>query len=332
MIIPMQISIPFILTFLAALVCGIIIAPPCIRFLTRLKCGQEIRDEGPEWHKVKSGTPTMGGMIFILSGTVSALIATLLINGKIDLNAIMLIFLSVSFGVVGFVDDFIKVKLKRNLGLTEIQKLLLQIAASILFVWVLRGTLVSTELIIPFAGISVQLGWWYLPLAVLAIISTVNAVNLTDGLDGLASSVTIVVTMFFVFVAYLQNLISISVFGCAMLGGVAAFLIFNKYPAKVFMGDTGSLFLGGALCGMAILSGTPLFLIISGGIFVVEALSVIIQVASFKLTGKRVFKMAPLHHHFEKCGFKETKIVIIFTLVSLLLSLIAFGGFIIYLK
>ncbi len=332
MIIPMHTLMLFILIFFAALVCGIIIAPICIRFLTRLKCGQEIRDEGPEWHKSKSGTPTMGGIIFIVAGTVAALVLNLLINGNIDLNAVMLVFLSVSFGVVGFVDDFIKVKLKRNLGLTEIQKLLLQIAASVLFVWVLRNTLINTELIIPFAGVSVKLGWWYLPLAVLAIISTVNAVNLTDGLDGLASSVTLVVTMFFVFVAYFQNLISISVFGCAMLGGVAAFLIFNKYPAKVFMGDTGSLFLGGALCGMAILSGTPLFLIISGGIFVAEALSVIIQVASFKLTGKRVFKMAPLHHHYEKCGFKEEKIVIIFSLISILLSLIAIAGFITYLK
>lgn len=328
----MDILQKLLLTFLAALVSGIIIAPPCIRFLTRLKCGQEIRDEGPEWHKSKSGTPTMGGIIFILSGGIVAALATLIIYGKIDINAIMLIFLSVSFGVVGFVDDFIKVKLKRNLGLTEIQKLLLQIAASVLFVWVLRYTLADTPLIIPFTNITVNLGWWYLPLSVLAIISTVNAVNLTDGLDGLASSITIVVTMFFVFVAYLLNLISIGIFACAMIGGVGAFLIFNKYPAKVFMGDTGSLFLGGALAGMAILSGTPLFLIISGGVFVAEALSVIIQVGSYKLTKKRVFKMAPLHHHYEKCGLKEQKIVVIFTLISLLLSIIAFAGFILYLK
>jgi len=320
------------LTFLGALVLGIIIGPPCIRFLTRLKCGQEIRDEGPEWHKVKSGTPTMGGIIFIVSGCIATVVANLIIFGKVDLNAIMLIFLSVSFGVVGFVDDFIKVKLKRNLGLTEIQKLLLQIVASVLFVWVLRDTLVNTPLIIPFTNISVNLGWWYLPLAVLAVISTVNAVNLTDGLDGLASSITVVVTMFFVFVAYLLELISIGVFACGMIGGVAAFLIFNKYPAKVFMGDTGSLFLGGALAGIAILSGTPLFLIISGGVFVAEALSVIIQVGCYKLTQKRVFKMAPLHHHYEKCGLKEQKIVIIFTLVSLLLSLVAFAGFIMYFK
>lgn len=328
----MEILPKLILTFLGALVLGIIIAPPCIRFLTRLKCGQEIRDEGPAWHKAKSGTPTMGGMIFIISGIITALVASFLINGTSDINVIMIVFLSVSFGVVGFVDDFIKVKLKRNLGLTEIQKLFLQIAASILFVWVLRDSLVQTELILPFCGFGIKLRSWYLPLAVLAIISTVNAVNLTDGLDGLASSVTIVVTIFFVFISYLCGLTSISVFGCAMIGAVAAFLIFNKYPAKIFMGDTGSLFLGGALSGMAILSGTPLFLIISGGIFVVEALSVIIQVASFKLTGKRVFKMAPLHHHYEKCGLKEQKIVVLFTLVSLLLSLAAFAGFIPFLK
>ena len=315
------------ISFFAALILGIIIAPPAISFFRRLKFGQEIRDEGPAWHGSKSGTPTMGGVIFILSCVI---VSAILSGGNLD--TIMLIFLSLSFGVVGFVDDFIKVKLKRNLGLTELQKLLLQIVASVLFVWVLRAALLETAVIIPFTTISVNIGMWYLPLAVLVILSSVNAVNLTDGLDGLATSVTIVVTIFFTFIAYLLGKISISVFGCSLIGGAAAFLLFNKYPAKVFMGDTGSLFLGGAVAGMAILTGTPLFLIIGGFVYVAEALSVIIQVACFKATGKRVFKMAPLHHHFEMCGFKEQKIVIIFTLFTLLMCIIALGGFLMYLK
>ena len=310
-----------------ALVTGIIIAPPAIRFFHRLKCGQEIRDEGPAWHGKKSGTPTMGGMIFIIACSVSAIIVS-----RESIETIMLIFLSVSFGIVGFVDDFIKVKLKRNLGLTELQKLMLQIVASILFVWVLKDKLTNMNVIIPFTKISVNIGMWYLPLCVLAAISTVNAVNLTDGLDGLASSISIVVTIFFVFTAYLLKSYSVAIFGCSLIGGTAAFLIFNKYPAKIFMGDTGSLFLGGAIAGMALLTGTPLFLIIAGGMFVIETVSVIIQVGFYKLTKKRVFKMAPLHHHFEMCGYKEQRIVAIFTLVSLLFCIISFAGLLVYFR
>jgi phospho-N-acetylmuramoyl-pentapeptide-transferase len=213
------------------------------------------------------------------------------------------------------------------LGLTEIQKLLLQIAASILFVWVLRNSLSDIEVIIPFTKFTFNMGYWYLPFSVLVIISAVNAVNLTDGLDGLATCITIVVTTFFLLVAYIMEAISVTVFCVALLGSTVAFLLFNKYPAKIFMGDTGSLFLGGALAGISIITGTPLFLIIAGGVFVAEAISVILQVGYFKLTGKRIFKMAPLHHHFEMCGFKEQKIVIIFSLFSLLLCIITFGGF-----
>ena len=310
-----------------ALVVGIIIAPPAIRFFHRLKCGQEIRDEGPAWHGKKSGTPTMGGMIFIIACSVSAIIVS-----RESIETIMLIFLSVSFGIVGFVDDFIKVKLKRNLGLTELQKLMLQIVASVLFVWVLKDKLTDMNVIIPFTKISVNIGIWYLPLCVLATISTVNAVNLTDGLDGLASSISIVVTIFFVFTAYLLKSSSVAIFGCSLIGGTAAFLIFNKYPAKIFMGDTGSLFLGGAIAGMSLLTGTPLFLIIAGGMFVIETVSVIIQVGCYKLTKKRVFKMAPLHHHFEMCGYKEQRIVTIFTLVSLLFCIISFAGLLVYFR
>ncbi|MDP4117894.1 MAG: phospho-N-acetylmuramoyl-pentapeptide-transferase [Bacillota bacterium] len=323
----MSIIPKLILSFFIALAAGIILAPAVIRFFCNLKVGQEIRDEGPAWHNTKSGTPTMGGIIFIIACMVSALIMA-----PGNLEVIMLVFLSVSFGVVGFVDDFIKIKLKRNLGLTEKQKLALQIVASLLFAWVLRDTLSNVQIIIPFTKISFNIGMWYLPVAVLVSLSSVNAVNLTDGLDGLASSITVVVTIFFTFVAFLLKATQISLFGCALAGSVCAFLLFNKYPAKIFMGDTGSLFLGGALAGMSILTGTPLFLIIAGGVFVMETLSVIIQVFVFKATGKRVFKMAPIHHHFEMSGYRETRIVIIFTLLSLLLCIIAFGGFLLYMK
>ncbi|MBQ3053716.1 MAG: phospho-N-acetylmuramoyl-pentapeptide-transferase [Clostridia bacterium] len=316
-----------IVGFIAAFIIGILISPPLISFFKRLKCGQEIRDEGPCWHESKSGTPTMGGMIFILASAIPAIIVS-----NRNLVTIMLIFLSVSFGVVGFVDDFIKVKFKRNLGLTELQKLGLQIVASCLFVWVLKDTLINTPFIIPFTNISINLGIWYLPLSVIVIISSVNAVNLTDGLDGLASSVTTVVAIFFTIISLITKNIPVSIFGSTIIGGTGAFLIFNKFPAKIFMGDTGSLFLGGALAGMAILTGTPLFLLIAGGILVIEALSVIIQVGVYKLTKKRVFKMAPIHHHFEMSGFKEQKIVIIFTLCSLLLCIIAYGGFLVHLS
>ncbi len=316
------------IAFIIAFVIGVVSAPFLIHFFRRLKVGQEIREEGPTWHNTKSGTPTMGGMIFIIACAVSAVAVSL----AQSIEVIMLVFLSVSFGVVGFVDDFIKVKLKRNLGLTEKQKLILQIVAAILFVWVLKDTLCNVEIIIPFTRIGINIGLWYLPLSILVAISSVNAVNLTDGLDGLAASITIVVAVFFTFVAFLMEMTDVSLFGAALIGAVAAFLIFNKFPAKVFMGDTGSLFLGGAVAGMSILTGTPLFFVIAGGVFVIETLSVIIQVAVFKKTGKRVFKMAPIHHHFEMSGYKETKIVVIFSLASLLFCIIAYAGFLVYIK
>ncbi len=306
-----------IITFFLAFLVAVIIAPPSIFYMHKLKFGQEIRDEGPAWHSKKSGTPTMGGIIFIIACAVASLITS-----RGNKECAMLIFLSVSFGVVGFVDDFIKVKLKRNLGLTEIQKLLLQIVASVLFVWVLRGSLSDIEIIIPFTNFTFNMGYWYLPFSVLVIISAVNSVNLTDGLDGLATSVTIVVTIFFLFIAYILGEISVAVFCVALLGSTTSFLLFNKYPAKIFMGDTGSLFLGGALAGISIITGTPLFLIIAGGVFVAEAVSVILQVGFFKLTGKRIFKMAPLHHHFELSGWNENKIVSIFSLITLVLCIV----------
>ncbi len=321
----MNTLLKLLVIYIISLAAGTLFAIPVIRIFTRLKCGQEIRDEGPRWHSSKSGTPTMGGVIFIFIGSVAALFAT-----KADITTVMLVFLSVSFGIIGFVDDFIKVRLKRNMGLTEAQKFILQIVAALLFVWLLRDSLVSIELVIPFTKISVSIGWWYLPLSVITIISTVNAVNLADGLDGLAASTASVVIFFFSLVAFLLDFIPVTIFGAAILGSVAAFWLFNKYPAKIFMGDTGALFLGAVISGMAILTGTPLFIIISGGVFVFEVLSDIIQVIGLRVTGKRPFKMTPFHHHLEMIGMRETKVVTIFFLTTLLLSIIAYGGFLIY--
>jgi len=300
---------------------AVLTAPVAIPVLHKLKFGQEIREEGPKWHSLKSGTPTMGGVIFILAVLLSGII---FLNNSLE--GVMLIYLSVAFGVIGFIDDYIKVAMKRNLGLTEIQKLLMQIVASVIFVGLLYyNGLMETTLKIPFTSLSFDMGMWYLPFAVLVIIGCVNAVNLTDGIDGLASSVSIIVFTFFAII--LQGAPE-SMFALISAAAVFGFFLFNKYPAKVFMGDTGSLFLGGALAGIAVCRGYALYLVIAGGIYVIETLSVILQVAYFKATGKRLFKMSPIHHHFEMCGWSERKIVLVFSLVTVCLCALASVKFI----
>ena len=261
----------------------------------------------------------MGGVIFI----VSTIIATLLFFRGI--KGIMLCALSVAFGLIGFADDFIKVVKKRNLGLTSKQKFILQVLVSVVFV--LLGNyfkLFDSEIIVPFAKTTVNLSWLYIPFAVFVMVGVTNSVNLTDGVDGLASSVSAVVSIFFTFLAIYYREGEIARFSAAITGGCLGFLLFNANPAKVFMGDTGSLFLGGAICGASLMLGAPLVLVIAGGVFVFETLSVIIQVTSFKTRGKRVFKMTPIHHHFEMCGWSEKKIVATATAVCALLCLIAY--------
>jgi len=314
----MSYIIPSGIAFLIA----ITLAPFAIPVLRRLKFGQEIREEGPKWHASKSGTPTMGGIIFIIGIIISGIIFL-----RDDFKGIMLIYLSVAFGAVGFFDDYIKVVQKRNLGLTAIQKLLMQTAASVIFVYLLYiNGMLPTVLKIPFTSISWNMGLWYLPFVVIFIIGMVNAVNLTDGIDGLASSVTIIVCLFFAVFSKMIGNDSSSIFSAIIAGGAAGFLIFNKYPAKIFMGDTGSLFLGGCLAGIAVADGLALFLVIAGGIYILETISVIIQVTSFKLTGKRVFKMSPIHHHFEMCGWSENKIDTIFSFITIVLCVLAYIG------
>lgn len=300
-----------------------------VPFLHKIKFGQTIREVGPSWHKNKQGTPTMGGIMFIIGSSVAAVIciAFLWLNGgaetqlmfvKVVAGALM----AVGFGIVGFLDDYISIKKHRNLGLTEIQKLILQfiiVGAYLLSVALAGGT---TETVIPFLG-SVDLGCFYYILAAVFIVGMVNAVNFTDGIDGLNTSVTLVVALVFSVIAMLLNRVGLSLYAAAIVGAMIGFLFWNANPAKVFMGDTGSLFLGGAVCALAFGVDMPILLILIGIIYIVEILSVVLQVTYFKIThGKRIFKMAPIHHHFEMCGWNENKICFVFSGVTLLAGII----------
>lgn len=306
------------ISFLITLILGPIIIP----LLRRLKIGQSIREEGPQSHLKKSGTPTMGGIIIFI-----ALIITLTTSGMLnkDIKDIyVLILATFGFGMIGFVDDYIKVVKRRNLGLKAYQKLIGQIVLAVLLAMYQSSTSVlGTKLIVPFlANQYLDLGILYIPFIAFVVVGTVNSVNLTDGLDGLASGVTLIILSFFGLIALNWGMGSISIFSTALAGACLGFLVHNAHPAKVFMGDTGSMGLGGAVSAIAILLNLPLVIPIVGGIYFIEALSVIIQVTSFKLTGKRVFLMSPLHHHYEQKGWKETKVVAVFWAITVVLCLI----------
>ena len=300
-----------------------------VPFLHKIKFGQTIREVGPSWHKNKQGTPTMGGIMFIIGSSVAAVIciAFLWLNGGAE-TQLMLVkvmagaLMAVGFGIVGFLDDYISIKKHRNLGLIEIQKLILQfiiVGAYLLSVALAGGT---TETVIPFLG-SVDLGFFYYILAAVFIVGMVNAVNFTDGIDGLNTSVTLVVALVFSVIAMLLNRVGLSLYAAAIVGAMIGFLFWNANPAKVFMGDTGSLFLGGAVCALAFGVNMPILLILIGIIYIVEILSVVLQVTYFKIShGKRIFKMAPIHHHFEMCGWNENKICFVFSGVTLLAGII----------
>ena len=312
-----------IISFAAAVVLGLLFIP----LLRALKAGQSIRQIGPNWHNSKAGTPTIGGVIFIFAMLIATVIVGLIRGFEtFDIRFWGIVLTALAFGIIGFIDDFIKVVLKQNLGLRARHKFLLQFAVSLGFaVWIVMSGVVDDIILIPFANIALPLGIMFIPFTVFVMIGVSNSVNLTDGLDGLATSVTIVVALFFAAVArahFDAGVIEILAF--ALIGGLLGFLLFNKFPAKVFMGDTGSLFLGGAVAATAVMLQMPLFLIIVGFVYVAETLSVIIQVISFKLTGKRVFKMSPLHHHFEMCGWTERRITLVFTLVTIALGTIVY--------
>lgn len=290
-----------------------------IPFLRRLKFGQSIRDCGPEMHLQKAGTPTMGGLIML-----PAIVVAAVVFGQHDSNLFLALFLFVIHMAIGFTDDFIKVVLKRNLGLTAKQKLAAQFTAALLFVFFARGYGLNTVLEIPLLGFEVEVGYFYYILVFLLLLGTTNAVNLTDGLDGLAAGATVPVCIVYALISASLNMPSLAVFSMAMVGACLGFLLFNRKPAKVFMGDTGSLALGGGIAALALLTKTELLLVMIGGLYVLEALSVILQVISFKKTGKRIFRMSPLHHHYELGGWSEQKVVAVFWCVSFLFSLVGF--------
>jgi len=301
-------EIDYLLYLLEATVCTIILGMVSIPLLKKHKARQAIREEGPKSHRVKAGTPTMGGLFLILSGVI-----VILGNGLIDKTVLWLLFVMIGHGILGFLDDFIKAEKKRNLGLTAKQKIMGQLILSIIFCFGCVEMLhLPCAISIPFTAADISIGWLYYPFVILVIVGASNAVNLTDGLDGLASGCCTVAFMAYAAFCYMNGLYDIAAFIIIMAGCCIGFLFFNYHPAKIFMGDTGSLALGGALAGIAVMTRTELLLVVLGMVFVVEALSVIIQVASFKLYGKRVFKMSPLHHHFELSGWSEVNVVWLF--------------------
>ena len=294
--------------------------------LRALKAGQSIREIGPTWHNIKAGTPMMGGLMFIL-GTVICLLCNLPFAQ--DYAVYYTLLLALCFGGVGFVDDFCKLKKKQNEGLTSIQKALLQMAVCALYLYVLyRSGTMSCDLYIPFVDLSFTIHpIVYILFAMFVMVGCVNAVNLTDGVDGLCASVTIPVMVFFAAAAIGMGKFDMALLPAALAGALFAYLFYNWHPAKVFMGDTGSLFLGGVVCGLAFALDMPLILILVGIVYICETVSVIMQVSYFKLThGKRIFKMTPIHHHFEMCGWKEVKIVLVFTGVAAVMCLLAWFG------
>ena len=297
-----------------------------VPFLRALKAGQSIREVGPTWHNYKAGTPMMGGLMFIFA----SLIILLLNLGKMqDYSVFFVMIMAMGFGFIGFLDDFTKMKYKRNLGLTSAQKAMLQLAMSALFLYAMyKNGSMDTHLYIPFVNVSFMLHpIVYIFFAMFVMVGCDNAVNLTDGVDGLSSSVTLPVLVFFTAAAVKLGKWELALLPASLIGGLIAYLFYNWYPAKLFMGDTGSLFLGGVICGLAFALEMPLILILVGFVYICETLSVILQVGYFKLThGKRIFKMAPIHHHFEMCGWKETKIVLTFAAVSVVMCILAWFG------
>ena len=311
-----QVVIPVLISFAISVILGPIIIP----FLRKLKMGQTERVEGVQSHLKKAGTPTMGGVIFLIATVITSLFYV-----RDYPKMIPVLFLTLGFGIIGFLDDYLKVVLRRSDGLLPWQKFSLQVVVTAVFTYYLVNyTDVNLAMRIPFwSDHYLNLGWLAVPVLFFAVIGTVNGVNFTDGLDGLASSVTLIVAVFFSVVS-IGTKSGIEPIACAVVGGLMGFLLFNVYPAKIFMGDTGSLALGGFVAGAAYMMQMPLFILLVGLIYLVEVLSVIIQVTYFKKThGKRIFKMAPIHHHFELCGWSETRVVAVFSIITAVMCLIA---------
>lgn len=323
-------------TVLVSFTISLLAGPRLIPVLHKMKFGQEVRDDGPESHKKKQGTPTMGGIMILLSVLAAVVVGSAAL-GVIDGSALKIMFLTFSFGVIGFLDDYLKIKRHNSDGLKPVQKLALQLVSSLIFaVWVYfdqETGMNPSRVYIPFTGygetalyIDLPL-WLFLPFTVLVCLGTDNGTNFTDGLDGLCSSVTIAVSIFFISAGTVLSR-GTALVSAAVIGALMGFLMFNAYPAKVFMGDTGSLAIGGFAAACAVVTGSELYLLIAGFVYFAEVLSVIIQVSYFKATkGKRFFRMSPIHHHFELCGNSETRIVTAFTIVSALLAGLSIIGF-----
>ncbi|TDF96687.1 phospho-N-acetylmuramoyl-pentapeptide-transferase [Paenibacillus piri] len=299
----------------AAFLLTVIMGPLFIPLLRRLKFGQQIRTDGPQGHLKKAGTPTMGGTIILL-----ALALVVLRFADKSIETVILLVASLGYGLVGFLDDYIKILLKRSLGLTARQKLLGQLIVSVIVCILLAQIGHSTDLRIPLIDYTIPMGWLYYPFVALMMLGTSNAVNFTDGLDGLLAGTSAVAFGAYAIIALNLTQHDTAIFSAAMVGAVLGFLVFNAHPAKVFMGDTGSLGIGGGLALVAVLTKSEVLLILIGGVFVVEVLSVIIQVISFKTRGKRVFKMSPIHHHFELVGWSEWRVVITFWATGIVLA------------
>jgi phospho-N-acetylmuramoyl-pentapeptide-transferase len=320
---PFNLSIQAIV-FIASFILTIIAGPIFIPILTRLKFGQIVRDDGPKTHFKKTGTPTIGGVIFL----VPVLLMSIYFGGEYT-RIWPLVFVTLGFGAIGFIDDFIKVIKRRKDGLYWYQKMLGLLAIATIFAFYIARTDVGTSIIVPFLGMdaTIDLAWLFVPFTIFLLISATNSVNMTDGLDGLAAGVTLIVMIFFTVISMTSmEWDYIKIFTSIIAGGCLGFLVYNMHPARVFMGDTGALALGGAVGATAVMLKMPLFLLIVGAIYVLETLSVIIQVTSFKLRGKRVFKMAPLHHHFELSGWKETTVVYVFWIATLVFCIVGLAA------
>jgi len=306
-------------TILLSFILTVVMAPVLIPFLRKLKFGQSIREEGPQDHLRKSGTPTMGGIAIMISTVVAALLMVWRIASPSS-DMLLLLFATLGFGLIGFLDDFIKVVLKRNLGLTSLQKIIGQLVVALVCYGIVVYFDYSTMITFAPLGLEIDLKWLYVVFLVIYFIAVTNAMNLTDGLDGLLSGTAAIAFGAFAILAWWQQNYEVAIFCMAAVGALLGFLVFNAHPAKIFMGDTGSLALGGALGAIALILKQELLVIIIGGVFVIEAFSVILQVISFKTTGKRIFKMSPLHHHYELSGWSEWRVVTTFWLVGFLFA------------
>ena len=304
---------------IVGLVVALILGPIFIPLLHKFKFGQNIREDGPQSHLKKAGTPTMGGIIFI----IAIIVVMISMRYSISSEGMVILYSMIAFGFIGLLDDMLKIIHKNNLGLRAWQKMVLLLLFSVAMAYYAYANIGST-ISVPFTDIHLSLGIIYIPLVIIYCAATTNAVNLTDGLDGLATSVTIIVLIFFTIVSVKEGKEDIAVFCIGLIGALLGFLKYNRFKAKIFMGDTGSLALGGAIGSIALLLKMPIIVVIVGGIYVFEAASVIIQVISFKTRGKRVFKMAPVHHHFEQLGWSEVKVVRVFSLITIALCIIGY--------